>query len=226
MLSFLSITTAGHGYLALLASIWAATLGVPIPEEVPLLAIGVAASMGVVDLKLAILVGMAACFSGDLAVFLVGRRVGSHLSDHPYLRRLVNGRHLLRAKHLYVRRGPWTLSIARLLPGLKMPFLFTAGALRMSWRRFLLFDLLSVSVLVPALVLLGYHSSYSVAKMARIIHEAGLVGVSVFILIAAAATIIYLMRRRQRQIALVSIMNGPTSSRRSRKRVRRFHSRG
>lgn len=219
----LGLSASTHGYLALVAGILAATVGVPIPEEVPLLTAGVLAAMGVIELKWAILFGAMACFVGDIAVYSVGRRIGSHLSEHPYLRRLVKGRYLLKARHLYVRRGPWTLSVARLVPGLKMPFLFTAGALRMPWRRFLFFDLLSVAVLVPAVISLAFHSSRSLPQLRAIVREAGLVGVGIFIVIAAGATAAYLLRRRRRQLMALEAITKPVKVKRRKRSRRKRH---
>lgn len=206
MLALLSLTPAGHAYLALMLGIWAATVGVPVPEEVPLLTAGVLAAVGVIKLPWAIAAGATACFTGDVVVFIVGRRIGGHLSEHPYLNRVMRGKHVLRAQQLYVKRGPWTLFIARLLPGLKMPFLFTAGALRMSWRRFIFFDLASVCVLVPALVLAGYHSSASLGQLQKIVRDIGLLGVVLAVLLIAALVAIYLIRRRRRQLAAAILL--------------------
>lgn len=214
MLALLPLSPAGHAYLAMMIGIWAATMGVPVPEEVPLLTAGVFAAMGVIKLPWAIAAGATACFTGDIFVYLVGRRVGGHLSEHPYLNRVMRGKHVLRAQHLYIKRGPWTLFIARLLPGLKMPFLFTAGALKMSWRRFIFFDLASVCVLVPALVLLGYHSSASLVQLQKIVRDVGLVGVLFAILLIAALVAVYLIRRRRRQLAAAILLGHQAEDRR------------
>ncbi len=206
LLALLPLSPAGHAYLALMLGIWAASLGVPVPEEVPLLTAGLLAAVGVIELRWAILAGAVACFTGDLFVYMVGRRVGNHLSEHRFLSRMIRGRYVQRAQDLYVRRGPWTLFFARLLPGLKMPFLFTAGALRMSWRRFLFFDLASVLVLVPLLVFLGYHSSASLAQLQRWVRDAGLLGAALAVLAAAVVVGAYLVRRRRRQLAAALLL--------------------
>ncbi len=197
MLGSLPLSAAAHGYLALLLGIWAASVGVPIPEEIPLLSAGILAALGIIEIPEAIAVGLFACVTGDLLVYGLGRRIGSHLNEHPYLRRIMRGRYLLRARHLYVRRGPWTLLVARLLPGLKMPFIFTAGALRMPFQRFLLYDVLSVSVLVPSLVLVAYHSSLSVAQLDRLFVDVSLVAVPAFLLVLGLLVGLYAWRRRR-----------------------------
>jgi membrane protein DedA with SNARE-associated domain len=197
VLSSLSLSAAVHGYLALVLGIWAASVGVPVPEEVPLVSAGLLAAVGVIDLHWAIVLGMCACASGDLLVYAVGRRVGDHLTGHPWLARRLNGGRLQRARALYDRRGPWSLLVARLVPGLKMPSLFTAGALQMPLRRFVAYDFASVALLVPALVLLGYHSSISLARLHRIVRDVGLAApVVVGGLVVLAAAFVWVRRRR------------------------------
>lgn len=202
MLGLLPISAAAKAYLALVLTIWAASAGLPVPEEVPLLTIGVLAALGVVDLWGAIAVALFACLSGDILVFVLGRRIGSHLNEHRYLRRIMRGRALLRARYMYVRRGPWALFFARWLPGLKMPFLFTAGALRMPWKRFLIYDIASISILVPTIVLVAYHSSFSLPQLQHLVHEVGILGTIVFLVFAgvlvAAWSIRYNRRRARR----------------------------
>lgn len=186
--------------LVVFLGVWAGTIGLPVPEEIPLLTAGVLAAVGVIPLHVAILAGALACFSADVTVFAVGRRIGRGLNRHPYLRRLMRGRYLLRARHMYVRRGGFALIVARLLPGLKMPFLFTAGAFRMKWSRFLALDVVSLLVLVPSLVLLGYTSSRSVAQLLGMLHRAALYGLAAFAIAAAAGLWISWAARRRRQV--------------------------
>ncbi len=198
VLSWLPLSPAGHAYLGLVLGVLAGTIGLPIPEEVPLLTAGVLAALGVIDLPTAIVVGVLVCFFGDLAVFATGRKIGFHLEGHPRIARVVRGRYFRRARALYVERGPWTLFIARMLPGVKTPFLFTAGAMRMPWKSFLAFDLGSVLLLVPSLVLIGYHSSWSLARLTKVVGELGLLAAAGFVLALALAAAIYVARRRRR----------------------------
>jgi membrane protein DedA with SNARE-associated domain len=200
LLGLLPISPAAKAYLALVLSIWAASAGVPIPEEVPLLTGGVLAALGVVDLWAVIVVGLLACFTGDLVVYILGRRIGMHLDGHRVLSRLMRARALRRARVLYVKRGPWALFIARWLPGLKMPFLFTAGALRMPWRRFLLYDIASISLLVPAIVLLAYHSSFTLPQLQHALRNLGLIGTGAFLAALALGVLLWHLRRRRRAL--------------------------
>ncbi len=201
VLSFLPLTPAGHAYLALVLGITAGTFGLPVPEEVPLLTAGVLAALGVIDLGHVILLGIVACFTGDVIVYTIGRRIGSGLTTNRRFNRVLRSRHLLRARREYKRHGGWTLVIARLLPGLKMPFLVTAGVMRMPWRRFVAYDLLSVFALVPTLVLLGYHSAANVSRLRGLVHDIGIAGTLAFVSLAIAGVAgAWLLRQRRHAV--------------------------
>lgn len=193
MLLVVTFTPALKAYIALVVGVWLATAGVPIPEEITLLTAGVLAGMGVIDVRWAIALGILACFSGDCAVFSLARRMGRELDRHPWLRRILRGRFARKARYLYVHRGPWALFIARLLPGVKMPFVFTAGAFRMPWRKFLFYDLSSVTVLVPSLIMIAYWTSPSVTKLTGVVRNAGAVGFTLLIIAVLVAA--WLIRR-------------------------------
>ncbi len=160
---------------------------------------GLLAAFGVVDIFWAIVIGTSLVVVGDLAVFVLGHGLARHLHTHPRLRRLMRTRTMARARHLYVHRGPWTLSIARLIPGLKTPFVLTAGMLRMSWPKFLLFDLVSAIVIAPAIVLAAYYSSISLAQLEGAVRGAAPAAIPVFLLLLAGLATAWHLKRRHRQ---------------------------
>jgi membrane protein DedA with SNARE-associated domain len=106
---------------------------------------------------------------------------------------------MARARHLYIHRGPWTLSVARLIPGLKTPFVLTAGMLRMSWPKFLLFDLVSAVLIAPAIVLAAYYSSISLAQLEGAVRGAAPAAVPLFLLLLAALVLTWHLTRKRRQ---------------------------
>ncbi len=160
---------------------------------------GLLAAFGVVNIFWAILIGTTFVVIGDLAVYVLGRGLAKHLHTHPRLRPLMRTRTMTRARHLYIRRGPWTLSIARLIPGLKTPFVMTAGMLRMSWPKFLLFDLLSAAVIAPAIVLAAYYSSISLVQFEAAVREVAPMAIPIFLLLLASLVASWHLKRRRRQ---------------------------
>src|SRR5918995_4459302 len=68
-------------YAAIFLVLFVAGLGVPIPEEAPILAAGVLASQEVIRWWLALVVCFVGVMSGDIALYWIGHHWGEHIMD-------------------------------------------------------------------------------------------------------------------------------------------------
>src|ERR671938_1914326 len=71
------------GYVALAGLFDFETMGLPLPGETALIAAGILASEGRLEIELVILVGAAAAIVGDNVGFWIGRRGGRRLLELP-----------------------------------------------------------------------------------------------------------------------------------------------
>src|SRR5919202_7142001 len=71
------------GYVALAGLVGLETMGLPLPGETALIAAGILASEGRLEIELVILVGAAAAIVGDNVGFWIGRRGGRKLLELP-----------------------------------------------------------------------------------------------------------------------------------------------
>lgn len=157
-----------HGSAAVLfAALVAGGLGVPIPEDLVLLATGILAHRGMLPLPLAVGVALAGVLCGDLALFLTARRLGTALYEHPRLRRLLPPERRERISALYARHGGRLVFAGRFLSVLRGAVFAMAAVQGMPLRRFLLWDALALCVSVPVVVGLGYAFSHSVDRVVR-----------------------------------------------------------
>ena len=67
---------AENGYLAVFLVLLISGFGVPIPEDISLVAGGIIAGLGYADLRLMCLVGLAGVLVGDTVMFLIGHQFG------------------------------------------------------------------------------------------------------------------------------------------------------
>ena len=67
---------AMHGYLAVFVALLVCGFGVPIPEDVSLVAGGIIAGLGYADVRAMGAVGLAGALVGEMVVFLVGHHFG------------------------------------------------------------------------------------------------------------------------------------------------------
>ena len=173
-------------------------LGVPIPEDIPLLLGGFLCSEHggrLSHLSVMIPLTYAAVFGADLMVYGLGRRYGSHVIEFPVLRRIVAPSRLARAERAVHRHGGKMLAVARFLPGLRSGVFITAGSFRVPLWKMVVFDGSAALASVPLWVLAGYHFGENIPRILR--YAAAAQGY-LFALTAVAtlAVVVCFLRRR------------------------------
>lgn len=147
-------------YLAVASLFVLCGLGLPLPEEIVLLAAGYVCAKFPDHAQL--LPMMAWCggaiLVGDTIPFVLGRVFGVRLLRLRWLRYVVTRQRLARFDRWFRRRGDYVILIARFIPALRVVAFFTGGTMKMPWRRFLFLDGLGIVLIVPSLTWLGFHS--------------------------------------------------------------------
>jgi len=143
-------------YLCVLAVLVAASFGVPIPEDIPLLTGGWLCYRGLAVLPFMIAFGLLGVLTGDICLFIMGRRFGHHIVEHRFMRRLVNPSRLLLAEHLFEHHGIKIIFIGRFLPGLRGMIFLASGVMRVPFWKFITVNGLAACISVPTLIVLGY----------------------------------------------------------------------
>lgn len=188
-------------YLGVLFVLLAASVGLPIPEDIPLLTGGYLCHIGKAHLPIMIAVGMTGVLSGDIFLFLMGRRFGHRIVEHRFVCRLVNAQRLLLAEELFAKHGVKILFIGRFLPGLRPMIFMAAGVLRVPVLTFIAVNGLAASISVPTLVVLGRVFGGSLEQIKSDVRTAThAVGVAVLIA-AVVGGGIWLHRRQKRLMA-------------------------
>jgi len=181
-------------YPAILVLLAAAGLGVPISEDLVLLVGGALASQGVTSYWPTLAAGYFGVILGDILIYHWGARLGPRAYEHKLVRRMLSEEREKQLRSHFARHGFWTVVVGRHTPGLRAPIFFLSGASDVAFWKFLIADMLSAAVTVPAVVTLGYLFGEHLDEIRRLIHK-------VQWGIAAAAIlglIIYLTRRRRR----------------------------
>ena len=148
---------AQYGYWAVGATLLLENAGVPVPgETILLLASFLAFSEQELRLPYIILVGVCAAVVGDNLGFALGYRGGRPLFERylhifPWFRPAV-----ARGERLFEQYGSLTIFFARFLFGLRILAGPLAGVLRMSWKKFALFNVLGAMVWVTVISAIGY----------------------------------------------------------------------
>ena len=148
------LENATYGLIFLL--LLAAGLGLPMPEDVVLLASGALIHRGATELIPTVAVCVAGVIVGDLTIFLMARHLGTRALERPLFRRLLPERRRLRLERLFERWGGGIVFAARHVAGIRAPVFALAGMHGMPVTLFLLWDLLGLAVSAQLVIGIGY----------------------------------------------------------------------
>jgi membrane protein DedA with SNARE-associated domain len=202
--TFVSLIASSDGgpraaYAAVLGALLACGLGLPVPEDVILVAGGVLAGLGLADVRAMVVVALGGVLIGDTTIFLLGRAYGERVGRLPLVRSLLTPERYAAVQEKFRRHGSRVLVLARFLPGLRAPIFLVAGMSRtVPLSRFLLLDGVAALVSVPLWIVLGYLGADNRAWLAEWMHRGrtgGLLLVAAVLLVALLAW--HLRRRRQ-----------------------------
>jgi len=125
-----------YGLLALFLIVMLESAGVPLPGETALVAAGVFASHGELNIAAVIIVAAAAAIIGDNLGYWIGRTGGRSVLT----RWRVTARTLPWAEGFFARHGPKTIFIGRFFSILRVTAAWMAGVSRMRWWTFFLWN--------------------------------------------------------------------------------------
>ena len=159
----LSTLIAQYGLLAVF-------VGSLLEGETVLLLAGYAVHRGYLDFAAVVAVAMLGAVIGDQIWFMLGRRQGARLiARRPWLDKKVQ-----RAVALIEHHPKTTILAMRFAWGLRTALPIAVGMSRLSWRRFLLFNLLSALLWAPMVasigVVFGALLSQHMAELQRVEH--------------------------------------------------------
>lgn len=147
---------AEYGYIAVFGVLVACGFGVPIPEDITLVAGGIMAGLGHANVHWMVLVGLAGVLVGDGLMFTAGKVFGTRILRFRLIARIMTPERYLQVQEKFEKYGNWVLFAARFLPGLRTPIFISAGISgKVSYTRFLLMDGFAALISVPIWVYLG-----------------------------------------------------------------------
>ncbi|SMC19474.1 membrane protein DedA, SNARE-associated domain [Andreprevotia lacus DSM 23236] len=150
-----------YGYLAVFLVLLICGLGVPIPEDITLVAGGIIAGLGFANVHWMFAVGMAGVLVGDTFMFFAGHHWGEGVLRWRWVARLLTPARYAAVQDKFCRYGNRVLFVARFLPGLRSPIFLTAGmSKKIPYWRFLALDGAAALISVPVWVYLGYYGAY------------------------------------------------------------------
>ena len=144
------------GYLGIVLVLVLGGLGLPVPEEAPILLAAVLARNG----QMSVVPALASCFVGvlvgDFVVYALGYFQGERVLSFRITRRFLTREREAQIKGYFQRHGIRILITGRFVPGFRTAAYLTAGILRLPPMRLFLADLCAASMSTLLMFGLGY----------------------------------------------------------------------
>lgn len=186
-------------YFGIVAVLLLSGLGLPVPEELPVVIAGAASAYGQLNPWLAFLACVVGALAGDCLLYFVGYHFGhSALKDHRFFTRFLKPEREERVEQMILQHGLKVLILARFMVGIRSAAFLAAGILRLPFRRFIVVDAICATIVIGIFFSLSFHFAPRIHELLTWIRGFGLGFTGLVLLIVAVVGLVYYRRRKNR----------------------------
>jgi len=127
-----------------------------LPGDSLLFASGALAAMGAFNIVLLLIVFFTAAVIGDSVNYQIGKTVGTAIKPNSIIGRVINQEKMNKAENFFNKHGGKTIVIARFMPFIRTFIPFIAGASRMNYRSFFIYNVVGAFLWVGICTIAGY----------------------------------------------------------------------
>ena len=183
-------------YLGIVVVLILTGSGLPLPEEVPIVAAGVASSVGSLNPWWAFLCCLIGALAGDSVIYVIGYHFGHTLvTRHPRFAHLLHAEREAKIEEMIRRHGFKVFFLSRFMVGIRAPVYLTAGILRMSFRRFIVIDAICASSVVGLFFGLSYAYGDRVKALIDLVRRSE-IGVTIVVALGVGVALCFFVARR------------------------------
>ena len=161
------------GYFGIFICVFVGNLGIPVPEELVLLAAGFLAGRHTLDLGTLYIVAILSAVTGDCCGFVIGRTGGHRLFEWLSEKSKLLRRRYERLHTFFQWHGNEAVFFARFITGARFMAGPMAGAAGMRFWSFLGWDLLGAFIWCSVMITIGYFVGNQLERVARVVHRGG-----------------------------------------------------
>ena len=168
-----------YGYFAVFGVLLISGFGIPIPEDITLVAGGFISSLSCSiessflpalrqcnQVHIMFGIGMAGVLVGDSVMFFIGRIFGQKILNIKFFSKIINPQRYLWIEEKFEKYGGFFVFVARFMPGLRSPiFVFIGISRKVSYLKFVLIDGFAALISVPVWVYLGFWAERQLSGM-------------------------------------------------------------
>ncbi len=201
-------------YVGIVVFLMLTGAGLPVPEEVFIIAAGAASAQGELDPRLAFAACLFGALAGDCILYWIGYHFGRRVvREHHWWTRFVHPEREAQMERMIRDHGLKVLFLTRFLVGIRAPVYLSAGVLHVRFRRFFLIDLFCATMVIGTFFGLSYFLSDRYGESIYAWIHGAEVGFSVAVAaVVVAAAIFFYWRHRRRKAAQLPLAQLPLES--------------
>ena len=195
------------GSAVIFGLLFACGLGLPLPEDIPLLVGGYFVGRGEMNLIVVCVMAWVGIIGGDCVLYSLARRYGMGVTRLPLIGRHVTEKRILWAEEKFKRHGIWVVAVCRMFAGVRGAMVIAAGAIRFNFLKFVIADGIAAIVSGGLFVYLGYLAGKhfgSIADLRRKIHhyEQYVLAGAILVAVVLIAYFVWRHRKLKTQLAI------------------------
>jgi membrane protein DedA with SNARE-associated domain len=159
------------GYFVLFGLLFSCGIGMPLPEDIPLLVAGMQVGAGKMSLPWVAVAAWCGIIGGDCVLYAMSRRYGMNITRVPVIGKHVTKARIEQAQRLFERYGVWVVAVGRLFAGIRGGMVIAAGTIRFNFVKFLIADGLAALVSGGLFVWLGMKFGEHLSEIERQVHR-------------------------------------------------------
>jgi membrane protein DedA with SNARE-associated domain len=183
-----------YGYWAVFFGVMLENAGVPVPGETILLIAGYFASQGHFNIVRVMLTAATGAVIGDNIGFAIGHHYGRGLLLRFGRFFFLTPKRLAHMENYFTRYGNKTILVARFITGLRVFAALLAGASKMPWRVFFVYNVAGAVLWSIVITTLGYLFGQSLPLLVKWVGRSGTVLLVVAVIVGV---IVWHLRRRR-----------------------------
>jgi membrane protein DedA with SNARE-associated domain len=186
-----------HGYSVIFFWVLGEQAGIPLPSLPLLLSAGALSAEGKVSFHILLLLTFCGAFLSDLMWFELGRTQGGRILSLLCRISLEPDSCVKNTENLFMKRGANSLLVSKFLPGLNTVAQPMAGIVRLSWAKFMLYDVCGTMFWAGSILLTGRIFHHQVEDVLALLRRSGASLLAIAVVAAVAwISFKYLQRRR------------------------------
>jgi membrane protein DedA with SNARE-associated domain len=159
------------GYVGFFLVLVLGGLGLPVPEEVPIILAGVLSRKGTLGVPLAYASCLLGVIVGDFVVYYLGYFYGEKVLSLPLTRKFLTKAREAQIKGYFHRHGIKILIVGRFAVGFRTAAYLTAGILKLPALRLFLTDLFAATLSTTLMFAFGYFFARQIEQATQEIHR-------------------------------------------------------